>query len=390
MKAVIKTGPDALWNRQLVLLCAYELFSSTSVQMANTTIAGYAVWLGMASGLAGILSGVYFTASIFTRPFSGLFATRFDKRAILLAASGLMGVSAIGLLFTGGAVGISILRMMQGAGYSIATTTAMAAVAAVAPPERMGQAIGVYGLSTILAQMLAPALAFKLVAIAGYTGMQLATIATRAAALVCLLLLGAIPDPYYRQNRNSRVTLSSIIARESFLPAILGLCFSTLNSSVIAFMGLYARQQGIGGAEYFFICNALAMLVCRAFASRGADTVSLATAGLRSGALLVASMLLLGFGHTMATMLLAGVFFGAGYGSLLPITQSRAVRNAPPGKQGAGSNTYFLGIDGGFMLGSYVAGFLAGAVGYANMYLCLVVPAAVGMGIAAWRGRGPH
>jgi MFS family permease len=163
--------------------------------------------------------------------------------------------------------------------------------------------------------------------------------------------------------------------------------FAILNGCLIAFLALYADFYQIGSAAYFFVINALVMFVTRIIFSRWADLRTLASAALYSGLCLILSMVFLGLGRSRFFMLAAGASFGFGYGMLLPVTQAKSVQAPPLERRNAGSNTYYIGIDTGFALGNFFAGNIAGVIGYANMYLCLIFPALLAVGLAFWKGQ---
>lgn len=179
----------------------------------------------------------------------------------------------------------------------------------------------------------------------------------------------------------------NLIAKESLLPSTVGLLFSILNSCLGAFLALYATTLGLSGAGIFFLISATVMFFTRLFGANTADRRSLRFTGLISGTLLITSMLLLGLGRSTATMWLAAVAFGTGYGFLLPVTQSRSVSAPPPEKHGTGSSTYFLGIDVGFCIGTISGGFIVQHGGPALLYLCLIVPALLAMTLCALKGN---
>ena len=378
---------ENIFSSFFVLMCVFEAFSSTSMQMVMATIAGYAVWMGGLSSIAGILSGLFYVFSIFTRPISGYCGNRLDKKWILLLSTLVLCLTSVGLTVSSSIAGVMVFRALQGIGYSFQTAVNFALVSEHAPEGRSGETLGYYGLTSVMAQLLAPSFALYLVRVVGYRSMLWVSTGLRLAAVFCVFLLPSSKGETEPMAQGQRFSMADVISRPSLLPACIGFLFAFLNSIVTGFLALYSQSYNIAGAEYFFFICAAASFIGRLFNSKNSDTMTLAQAGIRSGSLLIAAMLLLGLGRSTVTMLLAGAIFGTGYGSLLPITQSRAIKYAPEGHKSTGSNTYFLGIDGGFAIGNMIGGFIAGAWGYGAMYLLYIIPAVVSISIALKFGK---
>ena len=380
-------GSKGIFSRFFVLMCVFEAFSSTSQQMVMATIAGYAVWMGGVSGVAGILSGLFYVFSILTRPISGYSGNRFDKKWILMISTLVLCLTSVGLTVSNSIAGVMVFRALQGIGYSFQTAVNFAIVSEHAPEGREGETLGYYGLTSVMAQLLAPSFALYLVRIMGYRFMLWISTVLRLAAVLCVFLLPSSVKSVEQIIPDRRFSVADIISRTSLLPACIGFLFAFLNSIVTGFLALYAESFNISGAESFFFICAAASFIGRLLNSKNSDSMSLSRAGLSCGSLLIVAMLLLGLGRSTVTMLLAGAIFGIGYGSLLPITQSRAIKYAPEGRKSTGSNTYFLGIDGGFAIGNVIGGFIAGAWGYGTMYLIYIVPALMSMLLAVRFGK---
>lgn len=386
-----KKNDCSIWTRGFIFINICSAFSWLSINMVNATIAPYAVSLGASSGVAGILSGFYYLSSFSIRPFSGALGSRLNRRLLLLWTSVLWAVlDLLMALMPANVVVVLILRALQGIGYSVATTVSMTIAADLLPQSRVGEGIGYFGLCQVFAQLVGPSVALSLAAYMGYRPMFFISFASRVFSTVMILALPSYKPVYTEKpGQKRRLSVNDIIARESLLPATVGMLFSILNGSLIAFLALYADSLGIGSAGGFFIINAIFMFITRMLSSRSADGKSLAAAAVSSGSLLIFSMLLLGVGRSREFMLLSGIVFGVGYGLLLPVTQSRSVQAPPLERRNIGSNTYYIGIDIGFTLGNFFAGHLAGAVGYSNMFLFLIFPAAAAIGLALWKGRVP-
>ena len=67
--------------------------------------------------------------------------------------------------------------------------------------------------------------------------------------------------------------------------------------------------------------------------------------------------------ETGAHLLIAGFFFGVGYGILQPLFQSFVTGTTPASKRGVANATYLLSYDIGIGIGSLLMGFMQESIG---------------------------
>jgi predicted MFS family arabinose efflux permease len=95
--------------------------------------------------------------------------------------------------------------------------------------------------------------------------------------------------------------------------------------------------------------------------------------------LIIIAMILLYFADHLAWFLLAGLVYGAGFGTVQPSLQALAVLLSPPEKRGSANATFFTGFDLGIGLGSILWGVIAGATGYGMIFMLCVIPASLAL-----------
>jgi MFS family permease len=365
------------------------MLSWVSLDMVNTTIASYSMFLNATAGIAGFISGSYFVLSFLTRPFSGYLGNRLDRKKLLFVVSSIWTFLILLMALLPNIYAIWILRALQGILYSIVSTLQMTIAADVLPQDRIGEGIGYFGLCQVLAQMIGPSIALSLVDVMGYQFMYFFSFILRIISAVSVLALPSY-DSVLKDlsSQRKKFSLQDVAAKESLIFASVGMLFAVLNSCLTAFLALYAKEYNIGSAGYFFMINAVVSFITRTIFSKWSDSRTIASTAFFSGLCLIAAMLLLGLGRNQIYMMIAGISFGFGYGMLLPVTQSKSVKAPPVERRNSGSNTYYLGIDTGFAVGNFIGGNVAQAVGFANMYLWLIIPACMSIGLALWKGRG--
>ena len=169
----------------------------------------------------------------------------------------------------------------------------------------------------------------------------------------------------------------------------IGFLFAFNNGVQLAFVSSYAEAAGFGHAGMFFAVQAVFSALSRVLLSKltSRHTVSFATT--IAGVFLILFSLALGLGKNLLHFYLASAFFGIGYGTLLPVTQSVSITRTPESRRASGSSTYGLGIQLAFAVSGTAGGLIADRFGYAAMFLSLIVPSMAAMLLGLWKGNFP-
>src|SRR3954453_6926058 len=95
----------------------------------------------------GIVVGSYAVPGLLLRPIAGRYADRRGRRQTVLAGSLLVALSGFVYLLPLGIGGLIAARLVLGAGEGTVFTAGSAWIVDLAPPQRRGRVIGLYGLA---------------------------------------------------------------------------------------------------------------------------------------------------------------------------------------------------------------------------------------------------
>jgi MFS family permease len=95
--------------------------------------------------------------------------------------------------------------------------------------------------------------------------------------------------------------------------------------------------------------------------------------GILSALGVAVTLVLISIATNIRMFCIAGVFAGLGLGTGMGTLQTMAVASAPAERRGVATSTYLFGLDAGLATGAVIAGAIADAVGYSDMYLCMAV-----------------
>ncbi len=371
-------GSDRLWTRAFVdLVVAQALFGfaySVFVLLPKFLAAGYhagARSIGLVMAAFGVVSLAFI-------PAVGPVITRIGRRRAMIWASVLLGVSAgCFLSITGADVLAACLRGAHGVAWSLLFAAGMSLVADVAPPARLGQAIGLYGGANLAMTAIAPAVAEPIAARFGANAVfGLAAAVAFVAAWYSRRLPDAVAIP-----ANSPVKPQPGTARTRARALVVLAVGGLAAAGMFTFIAPFALAHGIGVVRGFFAAYTVTALAVRIGGGRVTDRVGPRRTALAGGAgygLVVILTGLIGPTH----MLLLGSLFGVAHGIVFPALMALILANTAPESRprllAFTNGAINLGIAGVGLLGM-----LAGPLGYPALFVLTgTITAAVSMSLA--------
>lgn len=154
---------ERLWTPLFIFIIIMALCSFMVGQGLNSGTSVYLDHLGQGATLAGILAAVFSGSAGVARLACGPVIDNVGRVAVMLAGTAFLFVGTILPVFASGPAVLTVARILQGIGFSAATTASATAASDVLPLSRMGEGIGYYGLAQALAMSVGPALALFLV-----------------------------------------------------------------------------------------------------------------------------------------------------------------------------------------------------------------------------------
>jgi MFS family permease len=333
--------------------------------------------LGASDGQLGLIMACFSATAIVVQPVVGAWVDRGGRRAFLV--TGAVLTSGVAFLFAAApeALGLfPLLRALQGAAFSVFFIANFTVVVDLVPPDRRGQALGIFGISGLVSGAVGPALGELLVRAAGFRGLFLASAALPLLAAAISARLHLPPPPRLVVGEGLPGLLRGI-ASAPRLAMTLGTAFGLGQGVMFTFFPTYAADLGVRWVGVFAVTYSATALALRATTSRVADTagrraVIIPAMALQAGAtVLLAGLGLVsrGMGLPAAPLLAtAGVLAGAAHGLLYPALTVLVVDVTPPERRGRVVGVFMAFILVGQAGGAAGFGQLAHAVGYGPMF----------------------
>lgn len=358
---------DRLLTLPFVLLTAGELAYFVADGMAVFLVPLHATGsLGADRTGAGLAFGVFAVSALVLRPLAGRVCDTHGRRPLLVG--GALLASTV-LLLTARADGFGdllALRLVAGVAEAAVFVAAFAAVADLAPPGRMGEAISYNSLALYLGLAGGPPLAEYLVesapVVQGFgTAWAGAGVLAAVAALV-FALVGETRPPRLIQAGAGDVR-HPLVHRQS-LPLVVGFLASVIAmGGFLAFAGLHAGEVGLDDASLPLVVYGAVVVVGRVAFAKVPDRVS--PLPLAAGALgaIGAGMALLALWPTPTGVVAGTALLALGVTFTTPAFFTAVFTIAPEAERGAASATMSAAIDLGFGVGPILLGIVAQSSG---------------------------
>jgi predicted MFS family arabinose efflux permease len=316
----------------------------------------------------GLLMALYGAVVVVFVPLMGSWVDRYGRRDFMTAGALLMAASSLGFAQVDSAGSLLFgLRALQGIAFAMVFAAGAALTVDLAPPERMSQAIGVFGLTFLSMNAIAPATVEE---IAGRAGWSSAFVLAAAGALLCAVLSRRIPNARLQREPDARIPgLWSVatqprLMRMMVVVALMGVAMGSL----FIFHQPFAREVGIERLRGFFIAYALSACVIRGGLGSVADRVGhhrVAIAAMALYVVVVTSTVALQPGW----LPLLGAGLGIAHGFAYPALNAIAVQETAADERGKAMSLFQAAFNVGFAGVSLLLGTLAERHGYPSVFL---------------------
>lgn len=315
------------------------------------------------SELIGHLMAAGPLAAVLVIPLVASWLDRLPRHYLLIGAAFTMMLGSLGFAALD-RLGLAVyaLRGLHGAAFTLFVSTTLTLTVDLAPPARLGQAVGLIGAANLATNALGPAIAEPVADAYGWR-----TVFLLSGFFSLLALFGAIGfrEPPVRTRpapKKGMLLFTPRFGRLLYAGVIVGVAFGT----VLTFYQPLALELGIRDLSHWFVGYTLSALGIRVFGGAFLDRFERKRLALCASALYAVAVL--------ATALLQpGWLFGLGFtlglahGTLWPVLTALTVEGTNSQNRTA-LLTYFGGsFNVGVALSTLGFGMLADAIGYRSV-----------------------
>lgn len=371
MQQLLSTNKDnsqpRLWTASFVKIVLVNFLIFVNFHALLPTFPFFVTYLGGDAVTIGVATALFSLASILSRPFIGWMVDSKGRCTMLMLGLAGMSLIPMGYFVSAGIATAVVLRTFHGVFHAASSNSSSTWVTDILPAQRMGEGLGMYGLSMAVSTAVAPAMGLWVM---NHWGFQ-PLFGIAAAVTVLAMLLGASIRPRGYQLSAKPLRLGELFEAMSVPAAVTQFFFMMAYGVIEVFVAIYAAENGLPDGGIYFIAIALATVATRILMGRAVDIRGEGPMVLVGNLAGFFSVMLLVFGHNTPCYLLSALLIGFSFGAVQPSLQTMAMHAVAPQRRGAASSTFFVAFDLGIALGGFLAGVLIEYYGYDVMFLTI-------------------
>jgi len=325
---------------------------------------------------AGLAFGAFAVSALLLRPVAGRLADTRGRRPLLVGGALISAVGMLGTAYADNLGLVVVLRLLLGVAEAAFFVASIAALADLAPPNRMGEATSYNSLGLYLGLAFGPPLAELLVRTGGF---RAAWYGAATLSVIAALVAAGIRD--LRKGAPATAGRMRVIHWKA-VPAALGFFASVVAmGALFAFGSLQADAVGLMPVSTPLFVYGIIVVTGRLLLARVLDRFRPLLLGAVALVIISGGLMIMALWTTPLGMVLGAAVFALGITLSTPAFFSAIFATARPDERGAASGTASVFLDLAMGGGPMLLGFAAQASG---IPFAFGVAAAVAVAGAGW------
>ena len=358
--------PDRLFTPRFFVMCGFNFLVFLSAFQLLPTAPFRIRELGGSSVAAGLFLGFLTYSSAMTGPITGGIVDRVGKRRVLLVSSFAIACFSLVYAVLPRYEGMLALAVIHGCFWSGLLVAASSYVTDMVPSNRRAEGMSYWGMSTIFAVSMAPAIGLWIFEHGGWR------VLCFEAAAICLLMFtiawAMLPKDIPHRAAPATWSWRSLIEWKVLALSFTMFLYSFGYGGITSFVAMYSEASGVHPASLYFTVFSIAILVTRPYVARLGDRIGHKVVFVPCLVLVVVGFALLAIGGSRAMFVTSAVIFGVGFGSAYPLFLGHVMRHVAPERRGAAFGSIIAAFDTGIGTGSMTIGWIVQHYGYRYAY----------------------
>ena len=321
--------------------------------------------MGGTTSQIGFVIGLFTLSSALFRAYFGKVADIYGLRKCLLIGAFFFMVPFIAYMYIESVYILYVIRFFHGLAQGVYLAAAFGYVAMLAPANRRGEVMGIFGIMNIIALSACPAIGMLFIS---YTKDYNLLFALCLAMVVATFISIYFIDERIAVSKEkaSAVSLVTVIKRRPVIAASIVLFTgAAAYGSIISFLPVYSPTN----TGLFFSTYAIFTILFRILTGKLSDKIGRYKTLLPFIGISIIAMGLLAVMNNIITMLIAAALFGMGFGSFMPVLNAYIIDEVIQEERTTALGVYSACMEGGMAFGSIIFGAVAEMQGFSFMYI---------------------
>ncbi|MFW6091425.1 MAG: MFS transporter [Actinomycetota bacterium] len=350
---------ERLFTPAFIGLGVADLAYFTAIGMSILVVPLYVTGpVGSDTAGAGLAFGAFAVSALLLRPIAGRMTDVYGRRPLLAAGATLCAACMFASAHVDSLAVLVGLRLALGVAEAAFFVASFAALADLAPPSRMGEALSYNSLGLYLGITGGPLIGEYLVRTWGFTAAWYGAAALALLAVLAVAYLGETrTSDAAPQGRARLVHVKAIPPGLAFFASVIAM------GAFLALSALHADDVGMARAGTPLVVYGAVVVVSRIAFARIHDRVPPLVMGAVALVAIAAGLLMAALWPTPGGLLLGAGVLALGVSFSTPAFFAAIFATAGPSERGAASGTASAFLDLGLGGGPILLGLLAGTLG---------------------------
>lgn len=341
---------EKIWNRRFILLFITNLLVLAAFYASIPIIPVYCAKIGITGSKVGIVLTAMSVATILFRPIAGYLLDNFNRYKVYILFLAMFCLSFPAFILFPAFGALIVVRLYMGAVYSVCASATMTLASDVLPIAKITECISRFAFTISIGMAMGPYVGIQVQNNMSSKASFLTVFGITVVALICVLCCKID----YPKIQRKKFSIKESIYRPA-LPFMFNMMFLMIPyGAVIAYCSILAQEKDLTAwLPYFYITLVVGMLASKLSTQKMIDAGKHRVLVYISLLILVVTMISFIWLETGVHLLLAGFFFGIGYGILQPLFQAFVTGTTPAPQRGLANATYMLSYDIGIGIGCF-------------------------------------
>lgn len=307
----------------------------------------------------GLLITVFTISAAISRPFSGKLSDYIGRKKVVFVGYLLCAIVSLLYSFVSSVFVFLVLRFFHGFSVGFAPTGATALITDILPSDKRGVGMGIWGTFISLGIGVGQVLGSPIADAFSLNGLFFASFLSVVLSFVFLLFAEeTLGNKHVFKVKMLKIKKGDVFDKNVFPSAIVMFLTSSCSGIVFVLVPDIAEYLKLDNKGWFFFFYVFTTIFVRFFTGKVSDHLGRRKTLLIGVILLLISMLLLAFYHSLFSFTVSAIVFGLATGLNSPSLFAWTADLSHPDRRGVGAGTMFIALEVGIMFGSFSTLFL--------------------------------
>lgn len=370
---------EKLWNRDYIALMLANFLTFCSFYMLLAALPLHMdIDMKVDSHMIGVVVGVFSISALLSRMVAGYLTDILPRKQFMVVVLLFFVLSVACYLVAISVEALFWVRLFQGLGWGLITTSSNTIVLDVIPHDRHGEGISYFSTGGTIAMALGPVAGLSLYDM--YSFDAVIHVSLFVAIVGFAFSLWARKDRFIKNIKIKKPSSIHDFLLVRALPFSVNYLLIFFSYGVIlGFITLFGKSLDIDNSSWFFIIFAFGILVSRVLFAKLLNKGFFDSMNMLSMLLLAVLFVLTAVFPSVIIFYILALLSGIGFGIYIPVNQAMTLFMAEINQRGIATATFFIALDVGIGLGIILGGVILNMGDFAYLFNIMAVLSLLGM-----------